>query len=205
MNLYSYGDPTNGPYDVFLCHNSWDKPEVKLIAHSLKNRGYNACLDLLELPPGQLWMAAIQKQIAACRSAAICFSNHGLGPIQQQELDIFLRESERRPFPIIPIVLSQTSDYPRIPKALLDALPASLLNRTWVDFRLKEPDPLDRLIWGIEGRKTARGVNEEELMGHLVELGNISARPDYEGLEDVLAKLKQGMDTRQKLSGPNRG
>jgi hypothetical protein len=49
MNLYSYGDPTNGPYDVFLCHNSWDKPEVKLIAHSLKNRGYNACLDLLEL------------------------------------------------------------------------------------------------------------------------------------------------------------
>ena len=30
-----------------------------------------------------------------------------------------------------------------------------LESMTWVDFRKSDPDPLERLIWGISGQRTA--------------------------------------------------
>jgi len=42
-------------FDVFLSHNSKDKPVVRQIAEALKGRGVRAWLDERELPPGSLW------------------------------------------------------------------------------------------------------------------------------------------------------
>jgi tetratricopeptide (TPR) repeat protein len=39
-------------FDVFLCHNSQDKPKVKEIAEKLKQQGLTPWLDVWELRPG---------------------------------------------------------------------------------------------------------------------------------------------------------
>jgi hypothetical protein len=71
----------------------------------------------------------------------------GVGPWQEQELYGFLREFVSRHSPVIPVLLTDAPDQPE--------LPIFLRAMTWVDFRLSDPDPLDRLIWGITGTRGA--------------------------------------------------
>jgi hypothetical protein len=136
-----------GQFDVFLCHNSSDKPAVKSIAQALKARGLLPWLDQWELPPGQQWQPLLEKQIASIRSAAVFVGSAGVGPWQEQELYGFLREFVSRHAPVIPILLP---DAPATPE-----LPIFLKAMTYVDFRLSDPDPLARLEWGITGVRPA--------------------------------------------------
>lgn len=132
-----------GQFDVFLCHNSSDKPAVKSIAQALKARGLLPWLDQWELPPGQPWQPLLEKQIANIGAAAVFVGSAGVGPWQEQELYGFLREFVSRRAPVIPILLP---DAPATPE-----LPIFLKAMTYVDFRLNDPDPMARLEWGITG------------------------------------------------------
>lgn len=67
------------------------------------------------------------------------------GPWQYQELEAFLREFVQRGCPVIPVLLS---DAPHEPK-----LPVFLRGFTWVDFRRRDPDPLQQLLYGITGKR----------------------------------------------------
>ncbi len=51
----------NKPFDVFLCHNSNDKPEVKEIARQLYAEELNPWLDEWQLPPGQPWLPLLEQ------------------------------------------------------------------------------------------------------------------------------------------------
>jgi hypothetical protein len=132
-------------FDVFLCHNWADKPSVRRIADRLEEQGILPWLDERELPPGQPWQQLLEKQIARIRSAAVFVGAAGVGPWQEQELYGFLREFVSRRSPVIPVLLADAPDKPE--------LPIFLKAMTWVDFRLQDPDPLSRLIWGITGRR----------------------------------------------------
>ncbi len=134
-----------GTFDVFLCHNGTDKPAVKTIAHRLQERGILPWLDEWELPPGQPWQPLLEQHIASIKSAAVFVGGAGVGPWQEQELNAFLREFVARHSPVIPVLLP---DAPATPK-----LPVFLRAMTWVDFRLTDPDPFERLIWGITGQR----------------------------------------------------
>jgi hypothetical protein len=68
---------------------------------------------------------------------------------QQQEIEAFLRQFVKRGCPVIPILLP---DAPRKPR-----LPIFLEGLTWVDFRIQEPDLMERLIWGITGERERFG------------------------------------------------
>ncbi len=57
-------------FDVFLCHNSKDKPEVKRIAELLKAQGIVPWLDEWELRPGLPWQRALEEQIEHIKTAA---------------------------------------------------------------------------------------------------------------------------------------
>lgn len=133
-------------FDVFLCHNSEDKPAVKDIGERLKAEGLRPWLDEWELPPGRPWQPLLEKQIESIKAAAIFVGTSGVGPWQQMELDAFLREFVNRGSPVIPVVLPKTAKPPQ--------LPVFLKGNTWVDFRQKIPDPFERLIWGITGKKS---------------------------------------------------
>jgi hypothetical protein len=133
-------------FDVFLCHNSRDKYEVKEIAEHLMKCGVRPWLDEWELRPGLPWQSALEKEIEKIESAAVFIGGSGYGPWQDMELEAFLRSFVKRESPVIPVVLKSAKGIPQ--------LPVFLRGMTWVDFRKDTPDPLEQLIWGITGRRS---------------------------------------------------
>jgi hypothetical protein len=132
-------------FDVFLCHNASDKPHVREIAARLEERGILPWLDERELRPGEPWQPLLEQQIGSIKSAAVFVGANGVGPWQEQEIYGFLREFVARKSPVIPVLLPDAPAQP--------ALPIFLRAMTWVDFRVQEPEPLARLIWGITGQR----------------------------------------------------
>jgi hypothetical protein len=100
---------------------------------------------LWELVPGRPWQRELERQISNIKSAAVFVGMEGVGPWQQQELYGFLDEFVVREMPVIPVLLASAAKEP--------VLPHFLRNMTWVDFRVSQPDPVERLIWGITGKR----------------------------------------------------
>jgi GTPase SAR1 family protein len=146
-SLVVSGKRNVGEFDVFLCHASADKASVKRIAELLKRNEILPWLDEWELRPGMPWQRVLEEQIERIRSAAVFVGPSGLGPWQHEEVEACLRQFVKRGCPVIPVLLADT---PAAPK-----LPVFLEARTWVDFRRADPDPVDRLVWGITGERRA--------------------------------------------------
>ncbi len=134
-------------FDVFLCHNSKDRPAVIQVAEQLKQRGIVPWLDILDLRPGLSSQDSLEEQIEQIAAAAVFVGGSGIGPWQNQEINAFLREFVNRKCPVIPVLLPDALTEPK--------LPLFLRNFTWVDFRLEYPEPMGQLIWGITGIKPA--------------------------------------------------
>jgi hypothetical protein len=139
------GKQATDDFDVFLCHHNVDKLAVKKIGEQLKARGLLPWLDEWELQPGLPWQRLLESQITKIKSAAVFIGKDGIGPWEQMELEAFLREFVRRKCPVIPVILADASKEPQ--------LPIFLQGMTWVDFRKQDPDPMERLIWGITGKR----------------------------------------------------
>lgn len=131
-------------FDVFLCHNSEDKPRVKEIGMKLKEKDIRVWLDEWELPPGRPWQPEFERQFRNIKSAAVFVGRSGVGPWQKQEIDAFIREFVNRECPVIPVILRGCKK---------PELPIFLKGMTWVDFNKKNPDPMQQLIWGITHKK----------------------------------------------------
>lgn len=138
-------------FDVFLCHNSEDKPQVKEIGEKLQQYDLKPWLDIWELPPGRSWQRLLEKQIEQISSAAVFVGENGFGPWQEQEIYAFLSEFVRRDCPVIPVLLPNAPTKPE--------LPVFLRGLTWVDFRISDPDPMYQLRWGITGKKPDQQTN----------------------------------------------
>lgn len=134
-----------GEYDVFLCYKSEDKQAVKDVGNQLKDRGIAPWLDMWDIPPGKPWQREIEKQIETISSAAVFVGQAGIGPWQQLEIEAFLREFVSRNCPVIPVLLPDAPDKPK--------LPPFLSGMQWVDFRRSDPNPMEHLLWGITGKR----------------------------------------------------
>ena len=134
-----------GDFDVFLCHNSKDKTVVKTLGEQLKARGLLPWVDEWEFRPGFPWQKTLEAEIDKIKSAAVFIGPQGFGPWQDMEIDAFLRKFVSRKCPVIPVILEGCEGLPK--------LPVFLEGMMWVDFRRKEPDPMEQLIWGITGEK----------------------------------------------------
>lgn len=133
-------------FDVFLCHNSSDKPMVLRLAEALRNRGLSVWVDEWELVPGRPWQEALEEVIQLVMAAAVLVGSDGVGPWQDREMRGFLSEFVRRKLPVIPVLLPGAPEKPN--------LPIFLKEFTWVDLRSGlSKNGLDRLQWGITGKK----------------------------------------------------
>ena len=134
-------------FDVFLSHNSRDKPAVIEIAEALRDkRGLKVWLDAWDLQPGRPWQDGLEAVIKTVRSAAIFIGKDGLGPWEIPEMRACLNEMVRRKAPVIPVLL------PGAPKS--PEIPIFLAQNTWVDLRSGVTEEgFDRLQWGITGKK----------------------------------------------------
>ncbi len=139
------GKIESNDFDVFLCHNSQDKTEVKVIGEELKAQGILPWLDEWEFRPGLPWQKTLENQVEHIKSAAVFIGPNGIGPWQDMELDAFLRIFVKRQAPVIPVILQGCQGVPK--------LPLFLEGMMWVDFRQSEPDPMEQLLWGITGKK----------------------------------------------------
>ena len=133
-------------FDVFLCHNSEDKPAVREIAQKLSQENIKPWLDEEQIRPGTSWQTALGQQIKSIQSAAVFVGENGLGPWQNQEIQALLNQFVKRERPVIPVILPSVKTTPE--------MPWTLENLHCVDFRT-DFQPLKRLIWGITGQKPA--------------------------------------------------
>lgn len=137
-------------HDVFLAHNSADKPLIEIVCNKLKSRGLTPWLDKEKIPPGRWFQDVIQDAIKKISSAAIFISNNGLGRWEVVELRSFISQCVERKIPVIPVLLPGVE---KIPDEFV------FLNEfNWVKFKndINEEDAIDNLIWGITGTHPKR-------------------------------------------------
>ena len=142
-------------FDVFLSHNSQDKPIVRQLAEKLNSRSLRVWFDEEQLVPGRPWQKALETVIETIGSAAVLIGKTGLGPWKEPEMWACLNEFVKRQLPVIPVLLPGA---PAIPK-----LPLFLQAFTWVDLRDGLTDSgLEKLAWGITGNKSGQSSRPDK-------------------------------------------
>lgn len=142
-------------YDVFLSHNTNDKPQVELLAARLVNEsGLKPFLDEWHLVPGEPWQEGLEEALSQSASCAVFLGANGLGAWENEEMRVALEERlHNSDFRVIPVLL---------PKADLKKkklAPRFLRRLVWVDFRagLNDQDAYQRLVAGIRGDSPGPG------------------------------------------------
>jgi internalin A len=134
-------------FDVFLCHNSLDKPIVRELSRRLRERGVRSWLDETGLTAGKPWQAEIVESIAYCRTVAVLIGPAGAGIWQLEEIRLALSEAASLKKRVIPVILPPG-------ELQIDVnLPAEfryLSQRTWVKFGNDlDEDNISKLCKGI--------------------------------------------------------
>jgi nucleotide-binding universal stress UspA family protein len=71
--------------DVFLSHNSRDKPAVRELAAALRARGLSVWLDEDSLLPGEPWQKTLEEVLERAGAGAVLVGRDGLGPWEDFE------------------------------------------------------------------------------------------------------------------------
>lgn len=159
--------------DIFLCHNSKDKPIVEKINQALKVKDSNlkTWIDKDNITHGEAFQQAIQEAIPKTKSAAIFFGLHGVGPWQKQEIDALFREKVNREkvgrnIRLIPILLPGVKQIPdeflflqgihylelsshKIDEKFLNALASGIKEKQYHGTQPNRPTPLQINNWLI--------------------------------------------------------
>lgn len=152
--------PAAFAFDVFLSHSNKDKPAVRELRDRLAARQLTVWFDEDELRPGIPWQQLLEDGIVKSRSVVVVVGGHGVGPWENEEMRAALQlavDDKATLRPVIPVLLRG---------AQRPTLPLFLRNRTWVDLGegANEDEALDRLVWGITGRKkNAKGAGSHTL------------------------------------------
>ena len=101
-------------FQVFLSHNSKDKPEVRQLAKTLRERGIKVWLDEDEFVPGDSWQPALAKAIANSATFAVCLGSSGIGPWEDEEMQGALALAVQEGKRVIPIVLPSAPKKPEL-------------------------------------------------------------------------------------------
>ena len=105
----------DGTFDVFLSHNSQDKPTVRWLAQALTARGIKVWLDVEQLQPGKPWQEALETIIQTTHTAAVLIGKDGLGPWEVPEMRSCLSQFVKRRLPVIPVLLPDAPAKPELP------------------------------------------------------------------------------------------
>jgi len=94
----------NRIFDVFLSHNSKDKPVIREIARLLREQGLNPWLDEEQLVGGERWQVDLERVVGDSATCAMFIGPHNLGNWQEEELDLVRNRAAGPPsgFRLIP-------------------------------------------------------------------------------------------------------
>jgi hypothetical protein len=145
-------------FDVFLAHNSLDKPQIIEIARHLKQKGLNPWLDKEQIRGGDKIIQAVFKGISLSKTGAFFIGQSGLGNFQASlELDTVIHsflERQSQGFRVIPVLLPGVSD---VPQELW-----YLKQWRWIQFtKSNDEEALDDLILSIKEQSTKTQAPQE--------------------------------------------
>src|SRR5947208_12873582 len=84
-------------FDVFLSHNSTDKPLVERIAERLKRERLDPWLDAWHLVPGEDWQQGLAEALRASRTCAVFVGPTDLGAWENHEVGVALDRAANDP------------------------------------------------------------------------------------------------------------
>ena len=176
----------NHNFDVFLCHNDKDKPHVESLYFRLKESGINPFLDKYCHLAGRSFLSGIESGFRASSSCAVFIGPHGIGGIQQIELEMaVVRKARERNYPVIPVLLPGSSS---------GNLPLYITLNTWVDFSsgINNDEEFKRLIAAIKGDLQLLTENVKEPFSSLLAFSKSShVTIPNQPLEDIKKALKK--------------
>ena len=163
-------------YDLFLCHNTDDKPLVIDVEERLRARGIRCWLDRHELRPGVEWKMFVEQEWPRIGALAVFLGPNGVSEGQRYEIDNLIPSKKHNQY-IVPVVLDS------LPESVdaRQVVPKDLAKYIWVDCRNHHVDPVDALAWGINGEdpeirlslgrlyRGADGLEDEALLAFLGE------------------------------------
>jgi hypothetical protein len=172
----------NETYDVFLSYSRADTAAAETLRARLKERHLNPFLDRYGLPAGQPWQPWLEEHLTSCRALVVLVGPLGFTEWQHREIQLGLdRQASAaktgQAFPVIPVLL---------PGLANDVIPVGsfLSLNTWVDLRLglDEPESLQRLVAGAQGRAIDPAAAERLLAGLTPYRGLLPFREQDAGL-----------------------
>lgn len=148
--------PLPDSYDVFLSHNSRDKPVVREVDKLLRREGIRTWLDEKDILPGDVWEDELEVILGSIPVAVIFIGEHGMGRWERPETRVLLDEQAKRGVRLIPVLL---------PGAKEVSEHRFLGQFSWTDLRdgIAE-EKLQRLVAGIR-KGLARDSRGSELPG----------------------------------------
>jgi hypothetical protein len=135
-------------FDVFLSHNSIEKPWVVRLKDDLIRYGLSVWLDKDEIRPGDLFAEAQEEALENCKAIALIISPQAInsGWVKEEYYRaLSLSKDKQHPLQLIPVILREAE------------VPGFFKSRIWIDFRdeSKYSEKVWRLVWGILGDKPA--------------------------------------------------
>jgi len=123
-------------YDVFLSHNSKDKPQVRKLAEQLKEAGLRVWFDDWVIKPGDDIYLAIENGLEAARVQVLCLSPAALGSdwVTLERSTVLFRDPSNSGRRFVPLLLADCT------------LPDTLRRYKYVDFRQETPAAFDELL-----------------------------------------------------------
>ena len=183
---------TEQQFDVFLAHNSKDKPLVRQLYCNLKERSIRPWLDEEEIAPGTRFQDEIQQAIGQIKSAAVCIGKSGMGRWQALELETFIRRCVEADIRVIPVLLPG-----------VDHIPENLLflggfHAVTFETTINDEKALFRQEWGItrqkpsESRQSSTKTEEPLIASATIDVDDLSSEKgiDYTRLQDLLKEGK---------------
>jgi WD40 repeat protein/energy-coupling factor transporter ATP-binding protein EcfA2 len=142
-------EPRPHPFDVFLSHNSREKPAVERIAEKLKRAQIEPWLDKWCLTSGGDWQTELAEGLRLSAACAVFVGPHGIGNWEDLEYKLAIdRMAKDRAYRLFLVLL------PGLPEPFdTSALPPFLSIRTWVDLRrgVEDTRAFQSLINAVKG------------------------------------------------------
>ena len=99
-------------FDIFLAHNSRDKPQIRAIGYGLRRRGLKPWLDEEQILAGQSVQRVIQAAVPRVRAATVFVGKNGLGNWQAEEVELLFDMCKQADKPLFLTLLPGVQDVP---------------------------------------------------------------------------------------------
>ncbi|NNJ84068.1 MAG: toll/interleukin-1 receptor domain-containing protein, partial [Gammaproteobacteria bacterium] len=122
--------------DIFLSHNTKDKPQVRRLAEKLRDAGLNVWFDEWAVRPGDDIYLAIERGLEAARVQILCLSPAALGSdwVTLERNTVLFRDPTNADRRFIPLLLADCE------------LPDTLRRYKYVDFRQESEEAFAELL-----------------------------------------------------------